>query len=182
MDSGNSKTSINIETRVEQPGDAESIYQVNAIAFGQIEEAELVNVLRKHCSEQLSLVAVAKGKIVGHILFSPVSVHGDHGIAMGMGLAPMAVLPEWQRRGIGSRLVHDGVARLIEAKCPFLVVLGHPEYYPRFDFKPASRYGIECEWAVPDEAFMMRVLDPARMKGVRGMARYRPEFGRVGPS
>ena len=182
MDSDNSKTSIRIETRVEQPGDENLIYQVNAKAFGQIEEAELVNALREHCSEWLSLVAVVGDKIVGHILFSPVSVHGDQGIGWGMGLAPMAVLPEWQRRGIGSRLVRDAVARLREAQCPFLVVLGHPEYYPRFGFKSASFYGIECEWAVPDEAFMIKVLDPKRMKRVRGMARYRPEFGRVGAS
>ena len=84
MDSGNSETSIRIETRVEQAGDAESIYQGNSTAFGQTEEAELVNVLRKHCSERLSLVALNKGKIVGHILFSAVSVRGDRGMVRGM--------------------------------------------------------------------------------------------------
>ena len=182
MDAGNWNQSFRIETRVEQPGDADSIYQVNAIAFGQVAEAELVSALRKDCRELLSLVALNNEKIVGHILFSPVSVHGDHRIVWGKGLAPMAVLPEWQRRGIGSRLVHDAVGRLREADCPFLVVLGHPAYYPRFGFKPASCYGIECEWAVPDEAFMLKVLDPKRLKNVRGMARYRPEFGRVGTS
>ena len=182
MDTGDSKQSFRIETRVEQPGNADSIYQVNAKAFGQIEEAELVDALRKHCRERLSLVALNNEKIVGHILFNPVSVHGDHGIVWGMGLAPMAVLPEWQRRGIGSRLIYDAVRRLRKANCPFLVVLGHPEYYPRFGFKPASCYGIECEWAVPDEAFMIKVLDPKRMKNVRGVTRYHPEFGRVGVS
>ena len=176
------KEIFRIETRVEQPGDADSIYQVNATAFGQIEDAELVNALRKHCRERLSLVALDNKKIVGHILFSPVSVQGNHGLAWGMGLAPMAVLPKWQRRGIGSRLIHDAVGRLREANYPFLVVLGHPEYYPRFGFKSARCYGIECEWSVPDEAFMVKVLDPKRMKNVRGIAKYHPEFGRVGAS
>ncbi len=179
---GEAEMTMRIETREELPGDEQAIYEVNASAFHRTEESELVDELRKHCYGLLSVVAVNQGKIVGHILFSPVLVHGDHGIAWGMGLGPMAVLPDYQRRGIGSRLVKDSVTRLRDAKCPFLVVLGHPQYYPRFGFKPASCYGIECEWAVPDEAFMVRVLDPTRMKGVKGIARYRPEFGRVGAS
>ena len=182
MDPGDSKRSLRIQSRLEQSGDADAIYQVNAKAFGQIEEAELVDALRKVCRKRLSLVALNNEKIVGHILFSPVSVHGERGVAWGMGLAPMSVLPEWQRRGIGSRLIHEAVGRLREAGCSFLVVLGHPEYYPRFGFKPASCYGIECEWAVADEAFMCMVLNPKRMKSVRGTARYHPEFDRVGAS
>ena len=93
-----------------------------------------------------------------------------------MGLAPMAVLPERQRQGIGSELVETGLAELRERDCPFVIVLGHPEYYPRFGFEPASRHGIKCEWEVPDEAFMILVLDGARMPEAGGRACYRAEF------
>ena len=88
----------------------------------------------------------------------------------------MAVLPERQRQGIGSELVETGLAELRERDCPFVIVLGHPEYYPRFGFEPASRHGIKCEWEVPDEAFMILVLDEVRMPEAGGRARYRAEF------
>jgi putative acetyltransferase len=84
----------------------------------------------------LSLVAVEKEKIVGHILFSSAIIEGEHGVVKGMGLAPMAVLPEFQRQGIGSQLVKAGIEKLRKTKCPFIIVLGHPEYYPRFGFEP----------------------------------------------
>ena len=93
-----------------------------------------------------------------------------------MGLAPMAVLPGHQRKGIGSELVRAGLAELRERDCPFVIVLGHPEYYPRFGFEPASGHGVKCEWEVPDEAFMILVLDEARLPEAGGTARYRPEF------
>ncbi len=97
----------------------------------------------------------------------------------GMGLAPMAVLPEHQRDGIGARLVEEGVVRLERAGCPFVIVLGHPGYYPRFGFERASAHGIRCQWPVPDEAFMIRVFSPLAMAGAAGVARYRPEFDAV---
>ena len=95
---------------------------------------------------------------------------------MGMGLAPMAVLPEHQRQGIGSELVRAGLAELRERDCIFVIVLGHPEYYPRFGFEPASKHGIKCEWAVPDEAFMILVFDETHLPEAGGRVRYRPEF------
>jgi putative acetyltransferase len=88
----------------------------------------------------------------------------------------MAVLPEHQRQGIGSRLVEAGNTQLHEAGCPFVVVVGHPGFYPRFGFLPARSSGITCEWDVPDDVFMVRVLNPGIMRGVAGLARYRPEF------
>jgi putative acetyltransferase len=89
----------------------------------------------------------------------------------------MAVLPEYQRQGTGSELVRAGIEELASRRCPFVIVLGHPEYYPRFGFGRASRYGIKSEWEVPDEAFMILILDEALMRGVSGLARYRPELG-----
>lgn len=95
---------------------------------------------------------------------------------MGAALGPMAVLPEYQRQGIGGRLIEAGNQKLLESGCPFIIVVGHPEYYPRFGFEPAVAYGIRCEWEVPDDVFLVLILDPSRIKGVFGLAKYRPEF------
>jgi putative acetyltransferase len=89
----------------------------------------------------------------------------------------MAVLPGFQRQGIGSQLVRDGLTLIKKREYPFVIVLGHPTYYPRFGFVPASRYGIRSEYKnVPDEAFMILVLNQAVLEGVSGVAKYRPEF------
>jgi len=93
-----------------------------------------------------------------------------------MALAPMAVLPEFQQRGVGSELVRTGIAELKRRLSPFVIVLGHAGYYPRFGFQPAAVYGIRSEWEVPDDAFMLLVLDESEMRGISGVALYRPEF------
>jgi putative acetyltransferase len=98
---------------------------------------------------------------------------------IGAALAPMAVLPERQRQGIGSELIAVGTQRLKDAGCPFIIVLGHHEYYPRFGFVPASTLGIRCQWNVPDNVFMVLVLDETKMRGVTGLAKYRDEFSTV---
>ena len=124
----------------------------------------------------LSLVAVQDDQIVGHIMFSPVRIEGQMTVD-GMGLAPMAVLPELQHQGIGLRLVQAGIEILKSRSSPFIIVLGHPEYYPRFGFEPASHRGVRSQWeGVPDEAFMILVLNAEAMSGVQGVARYRDEF------
>jgi len=166
-----------IIVRTEKPEDIEGIREVNERAFGQPQEADIVDALRSACPDALSFVAVEEDRVVGHTLFSPATIHSRDGVVRGMGLAPMAVLPECQRRGIGSKLVRAGLAALKESSCPFVIVLGHPEYYPRFGFVPASGHGIRCQWdGVPDEAFMLLFLDESAMKGVSGVARYRSEF------
>ena len=118
-------------------------------AFDQPLEGRIVDALRAHGAVQLSLVAEVEGRVVGHILFSPVTSAGRRRRASASG--PMAVTPEQQRRGVGAALIDAGLARLRAAGCPFVVVLGHHEYYTRFGFVPASRYGMRCEWDVPDE-------------------------------
>jgi putative acetyltransferase len=166
-----------ITIHLEQPNDILSIHAVNASAFGQPTEANLVDTLRTACPEALSLVAVSDDQVVGHIFFSPVTIKDDEQEVKGMGLAPMAVLPDHQRQGIGSQLVKTGLEILRKRNCPFVIVLGHPKYYPRFGFSPASWYGILSQWPeVPDEAFMVLIFDEAIMSKVCGTARYRKEF------
>ena len=167
------------EIRTERPEDAQAVREVLLQAFDGPQEADVVDALRRDCGSMLSLVAVREGRVVGHVLFSPATLEGRDRTVEGMGLAPVAVLPEYQRQGIGSTLVRAGLAQLESTPCPFVIVLGHPEYYRRFDFEPASRYGIRSEWDVPDEAFMIRILDEVVMQGVSGVARYRPEFARA---
>ena len=94
-----------------------------------------------------------------------------------MGLAPMAVLPSRQRQGIGGLLIKAGLKILHQNDCPFVIVLGHPDYYPRFGFQPASRFHVRSQWRdVPDEAFMILVLDAEAMLNVSGVAEFRSEF------
>jgi putative acetyltransferase len=93
-----------------------------------------------------------------------------------MGLAPLAVLPERQRQGIGSALVRSGIKILLDRGCPYVIVLGHPGYYPRLGFERATLRGIRCQWDVPDEAFMILILDESAMSDVHGTAWYRSEF------
>jgi putative acetyltransferase len=91
----------------------------------------------------------------------------------------MAVVPEKQKHGVGTKLVEMGNDRLARNGCPCIVVVGHPKFYPRFGFRPGSRYGITCEWPVPDDVFMVLALDDTQMSRAVGAAVYRPEFSTV---
>ncbi len=163
--------------RQENPEDIDDIHTLNERAFGQPQEANIIDKLRNNCEGFLSLVAIENEKIIGHIFFSPAVIEGQRSIIKGMGLAPMAVLPEMQRQGIGTQLVKTGIENLKEMQCPFIIVLGHPEYYPRFGFERASLYGIKCQWeGIPDEAFMVLWLDKSTMNPVSGILKYRNEF------
>jgi len=165
--------------REERPEDVEAIRRINLAAFNQPAEAEVVDKLRESCRDLLSLVAEEGGEVVGHILFSPASIGGEGATPplAGMGLAPMAVLPERQGQGIGSLLIHNGIKMLRERSCPYIIVLGYPEYYPRFGFERASRFGIHSQWSeVPDEAFMILILNKTAIVGASGVASYRREF------
>lgn len=161
-----------IEIRDEQPGDIDTVRQVNLDAFGQDLEGRIVDALRANGAARLSLVALDAGAVVGHIVFSPLLV----GSVAGLGLGPMAVAPRHQRRGIGSHLVKAGIERVRAAGCPFVVVIGHPTFYPRFGFQPAAQFGLMSEWEVPPDAFMVNILNPAVSGRLRGLAQYRREF------
>jgi len=162
--------------RQEQKGDWGAVYRINASAFDTTQEAELVNSLRNQASPIVSLLAEIDGQIVGHILFSPVSLSGYSNLAM-MGLAPMAVAPDQQRKGIGSALVHAGLEQCCNLKTAAVVVLGHPEYYPRFGFLPSSKLNMDSQYDVPEEVFMLLELEPGALKGKTGRIEYHSAFG-----
>jgi putative acetyltransferase len=168
-----------VTIRHEQPQDIPLIQKVNELAFGRTNQAELVKRLRDGGAVTLSLVALKDEQVIGHILFSPVTIVSGESSFEGVGLAPMAVLPVYQKQGVGSELIRQGIKELKDAGHPVVVVLGHPHYYPRFGFVPASRYGISCEYDVPDEAFMALVLDEKAFDGVRGKVKFHQEFNEV---
>lgn len=166
-----------VRIRDERPGDEPGIHRINTAAFDTAVEARLVDALRRDGVLTLSLVAEDEHGLAGHIAFSPVTVtRADGSTADGIGLAPMAVRPDLQRTGVGTLLVREGLRRLGEAGHRFCVVLGHPEYYPRFGFTPASRYGLSWRSGIPDEAFMALALVEGGLSGVSGVVLYQPQI------
>jgi len=164
--------------RNETEKDIPAVHKLNEAAFGSSTEATLVDALRKQAQPFISLVAEEDGVILGHILFTPVSLSGHPELRV-MGLAPMAVMPGRQRQGIGSALVRAGLAQCRVLGFGAVVVLGHPTYYPRFGFVPASRFGMRCEFEAPDEAFMALALQPDVLHGKNGTIHYLAAFHSV---
>lgn len=168
-----------VTMRNEQPRDAQAIRGVIELAFGQVDEGDLVDALRRAGALTVSLVAEIEDQVVGHIAFSPVTIRTPHASRGALGLAPLAVLPDHQRRGIGSELVRRGLEASRSAGHRIVVVVGQPEYYQRFGFSRADRHGLECSIHVPAEAFLVAELAPGALSGCSGIADYRPEFGAV---
>lgn len=164
--------------RPEEEKDWAAVYAVNAAAFETEAEARLVDALRQQARPIVSLVAENDGAVIGHIMFSPVSLTGHTDVRI-MGLGPIAVAPNHQRKGIGSALVPAGVERCKQLGFGAVVVLGHPEYYPRFGFAPSSRFGIGCEYEVPDEVFMAMELQTDHLRGASGTIKYHAAFRNV---
>ena len=170
---------MSVTIRTERAADVSAIRLVNRAGFETGAEADLVDALRERASPIVSLVAEAAGAVVGHIMFSPVTLAERDVDRRLMGLAPMAVLPSVRRRGVGSALVREGLARCKNLDVAAVVVLGHPQYYPRFGFVPASRFGLSCEYGVADEAFMALELFVGKLTGVTGTVRYHPAFAEL---
>ncbi|MFK7824484.1 MAG: GNAT family N-acetyltransferase [Oligoflexales bacterium] len=165
-----------MEIRLENSGDHESIRNVNDNAFETSSESEIVDKLRSLGELLLSLVAVVDGEIVGHIAFSPMNMNGFKTKFVGLG--PMAVIRSQQRYGVGSALVKEGIKNLKEQGYSAAFVLGHPEYYPRFGFKPSfSNFEIKSKYDVPDNVFMAFELQEGALSGVSGLVQYSKAFG-----
>lgn len=165
-----------MDIRAEKPEDVNAIHQVNREAFGRENEAVLVDQLRGSAAT-VSLVAVQSEQIVGHLFFSPVTVSGQGSSDLViLGLAPVAVLPNYQRQGIGSLLIQRGLEVCNQFGCDAVVVLGDRQYYSRFGFVAASTQGLRCEYDVPDEAFMVLELNSGALQNCSGTVQYRPEF------
>ncbi|HEX5705365.1 MAG TPA: N-acetyltransferase [Pyrinomonadaceae bacterium] len=161
--------------RAEEQRDRAAVHALNVAAFETSAEANLVDALRDRAQPLVSLVADSHGEIVGHIMFSPVSLSGHPALRI-MGLAPMAVAPEHQRQGVGSALVRAGLDQCKLLGFGGVVVLGHSTYYPRFGFAPAARFGIGCEYDVPEEVFMIVELKAGYLNGASGQIKYHAAF------
>lgn len=177
---------LDVGIRGEKPGDESAIREVTERAFegsefGYNGEAGLIDELRSQNAATISLVAEVSDQIVGHILFSPATIELKDHCSNGLGLAPVSVLPEFQRRGIGAKLVEAGLEIASSGDCEFVIVLGHPEYYPKFGFATASASNVGCEFeGVPDEAFMIRWFKQPAPINNRVVAKYHPVFSSPG--
>ncbi|HYC56570.1 MAG TPA: N-acetyltransferase [Candidatus Binatia bacterium] len=155
--------------------DFEAVLRVHACAFPTRAESDLVAALIQERQARVSLVVEYEGELAGHVLFSPVTVDERSDVTGGLGLAPLAVLPRFQRVGLGSLLTRRGLARAREAGNGFAVVLGSPSFYTRFGFRPAAQSGLRCIYTDGDE-FMALELQPGALDGVAGLVRYAPQF------
>jgi putative acetyltransferase len=162
--------------RPELPSDDHAVGDVNRAAFPSDLESRLVDALRAAGKAVISLVADYEGAIGGHILFSAVSV--ERGSGRGLGLAPLAVVPALQRKGVGTALTQAGIAAAKAGGYDFVVVLGEPEYYGRFGFTKASSFGLKNEYGV-DEPFMAMELSSGALSHVSGLVKYAAEFSIV---
>ena len=162
--------------RREEPQDIAAIRIVNEQAFGGSVEANAIDALRDRGAATLSLVAVIDEQVVGHLFFSLVTIESPDRSWPGLGLAPLAVLPEYQGQGIGTALMNAGLEECRQLGHARVIVLGHPAYYPRFGFERASAYGVRFEYEAPDEACLILALQPGALDGVSGVAKYQPEW------
>jgi putative acetyltransferase len=167
-----------VQVRPERAEDHAAVAALHERAFGQPAEARLVEALRAAGAATLSLVAERDGRVVGHVLFSPVVVQDGAHAWDAIGLGPVAALPEQQRGGIGSALVRAGLAACREHGHLVVFVLGHASYYPRFGFRPAVEAGLRWEQG-HEESFFVAELASGALAGRRGVVRYRPEFAAV---
>jgi putative acetyltransferase len=168
-----------IEIRPEIAADRQGIREVLTAAFGGSNEADLVDALREDRALVLSLAAVQGPAIIGYIVFSRIRIKGEHDSTSALALAPVAVHPEHQRKGIGAGLIRTGLSRARVAGFDMVVVVGHADYYPRFGFKFAQAHGIHCPFDIPDAAWMLVELQPGSASRHSGTVEYHPAFSKV---
>ncbi len=166
----------NIIIRSEREEDFSAVYEINCKAFGTKEEALLVNKLRKSGIPLISLVSELNNKLVGHILFSQAHIVSENSRIEIMALAPMAVMPEYQRQGVGTEMVKKGLELCAQNGYRAIAVLGHPEYYPRFGFEPSVNFNITCSYEVPEDVFMIMELKDGFLNSLIGRVKYHKLF------
>jgi putative acetyltransferase len=168
--------------RPELPEDIPAILEVHFQAFAQDGEARLVSALREdgNINPDLSLVAVHGDRIIGHILFCPITIVSKTGETPAIALAPLAVHQDYQCMGIGGSLIEEGIGQCQRLGHRIVIVVGHPGYYPRFGFTPAHKSGIVPPFPCPDEAFMALPLETGALDGISGTVRYPAAFDAVG--
>ena len=163
--------------REERAGDTEAIRAVNRLAFRGNAEALLVDRLRDGGLYIVSLVAEMNGRVVGHILFSRLPIETAQGALNAVALAPMAVIPDKQLKGIGSSLVLRGLAMCRDRGERIAVVVGHPAYYPRFGFSAHLARCLKSPFS--GDMFMACELVPGALAGVSGTLRYPSAFDQL---
>jgi len=171
-------TREHIYVREENSSDVKTIWDINSEAFETDDEAKLVNALRDSGCTFISLVAEENNDVIGHILFTPVKLSSGVQVKI-LGLAPMAVLTQYQNTGIGSKLVERGLGNCKSHGFDAVVVLGHPDFYPKFGFVPSVEYGIKSEYEVPDEVFMILELVPGSLINCKGIIKYHEVFNEL---
>lgn len=175
---------MDITIRQEQTEDYGAVHKTVELAFKDVEESDhsepfLVDKLRQTDAfvPELSLVAETDGKIIGHILLTKVEIVSENNSVTSLGLAPVSVLPKYQKQGVGSALIREAHKRATELGYGSIVLLGHKDYYPKFGYKQAIDFGIEFPFDVPHEYCMVIELRPKALKGVRGKIKYARPFG-----
>lgn len=168
----------NVTIRLEngaKPEERAIIRIINEAAFGGTEEADLVDKLRAEGHALVSVVAELENQIVGHIMFSRMWIETADGPVPAVALAPVAVLPECQHRNIGGRLIRAGLDMLRDRGETIVILVGHPDYYPRFGFSSEKAQALESPF--PRDAFMALELTSGSLAGVRGKVKYPAPFG-----
>lgn len=173
--------SIKYHIRPETIEDHSLIDTINDRAFGQPDEGFLIRAMRKRSDfiPALSLISEVNGTPIGHILFTRIAIRSDNKSNVSLALAPMAVLPEYQKKGIGTAMVKAGIEKARQLGFKSVIVLGHPKYYPRFGFKPASLWSIKAPFEAPDEAFMALELVQGGLEAISGTVAYPEEFQEI---
>jgi len=169
---------MNITVRQELKEDYSRIKAINNQAFGQEDESRLVEKLRKRDQfiPELSLVAETNETVIGHILFYPVKINSSNQKHTTLSLGPMSVPPEYQKKGIGGMLINEGLKRAKDFRFRSVIVVGHPEYYPKFGFTKASKWSIKVPFEVPDEVFMALEIVEGELQDKSGIIEYPAEF------
>jgi len=172
---------MDISVRMEEESDLSEVERLLNKSFGQETEGILVNRLRRNPDflPGLSLVAVYNNTIAGYILFFPIIIESGQYSYKSLVLAPMAVLPDYQRRGIGRQLIQENLIIAKDKGFNSVIVVGHPEYYPKFGFRPASLWKIRPPFDLPDNVFMALELEEGALKNVTGIVQYPVEFNDV---